>query len=140
MKGALPIRVRFGAFELDLKSGELLAPATERKIVLSDQLFCLLVMLVKREGTIVTRSEIQKKFWPNHTIVEFDHSINVAIGKLRKTLGDCADMPKYIQTVARRRGYRLMVPVESVKAADAESSSSELLQRHGASPHNRDEV
>ena len=82
-------------------------PATERRNVLSDQLFCLLFMLVKREGAMVTREEIQKKFWPNDTTVEFDHSINVAIGKLRKALGDCADEPKYIETLARRRGYRL---------------------------------
>lgn len=115
MTGTLPVRVRFGAFEFDLKTGELLGPATERRIVLSDQLFCLLVMLVRREGAMVTRGEIQKKFWPNHTVVEFDHSINVAIGKLRKALGDCADEPKYIETLARRRGYRLKVPVEPVE-------------------------
>ncbi len=65
MRGAQPVRVRFGAFEFDLKTGELLGPAIERRIVLSDQMFCLLVMLVKREGAMVTREEIQKKFWPN---------------------------------------------------------------------------
>ena len=112
MKHTLPVRVRFGAFEFDLKSGELLAPATERKIVLSDQLFYLLV----------TREEIQKKLWPNDTVVEFDHGINTAIQKLRQALGDSADKPSYIQTMARR-GYRLIVPVEPV-----ESSSDEGLE------------
>jgi pentatricopeptide repeat protein len=119
MKDTQPDRVRFGAFELDLKAGELRRAAeSESRIVLPDQPFRLLVMLVEREGTIVTREEIQKKFWPNDTIVEFDHSINVAIGKLRKALGDSADEPKYIETVARR-GYRLMVPVEWLGAVDS---------------------
>jgi serine/threonine protein kinase/DNA-binding winged helix-turn-helix (wHTH) protein len=122
MKDTLPDRVRFGAFELDLKAGELrLAAKTdnaaESRIVLSEQPFRLLLMLVEREGAMVTREEIQKKFWPNDTIVEFDHSINVAIGKLRKALGDSADEPQYIATVARR-GYRLMVPVERIAAAE----------------------
>ncbi len=79
--------------------------------MLAEQPFRLLVMLVEREGQIATREEIRKSFWPNDTIVEFDHSINVVIGKLRKALGDSADEPKYIETLARR-GYRLMVPVE----------------------------
>ena len=117
MKDTLPDRVRLGAFELDLKVGELrlaAEPEDESRIVLPDQPFRLLLMLVEREGMIVTREEIQKKFWPNDTIVEFDHSINVAIGKLRKALGDSADEPKYIETLARR-GYRLMVPVEWIE-------------------------
>ncbi len=125
MKEMLPVRVRFGAFELDLKAGELCLaaePEGESRIVLPDQPFRLLVMLVEREGTIVTREEIQKRFWPNDTIVEFDHSINVAIGKLRRALGDSAEEPKYIETVARR-GYRLMVPVTRVEATADEPSS-----------------
>jgi serine/threonine protein kinase/tetratricopeptide (TPR) repeat protein len=127
MKETQPVRVRFGAFELDLKAGELrlaAEPEGESRIVLPDQPFRLLVMLVERQGMIVTREEIQKKFWPNDTIVEFDHSINVAIGKLRKALGDSADEPKYIETIARR-GYRLMVPVERVEAITEEASSVE---------------
>ena len=134
MKETLPVRVRFGAFDLDLKAGELrltTAPEGESRIVLPDQPFRLLVMLVEREGTIVTREEIQKKFWPNDTIVEFDHSINVAIGKLRKALGDSADEPKYIETVARR-GYRLMVPVERVEAAADEPPNDEPFSDTGA--------
>ncbi len=139
MSGLQPARVRFGAFEFDLNTGELLAPATKRRIVLADQLFWLLSMLVKREGAMVTRDEIHKKFWPRDTIVEFDHSINVAVGKLRKALDDCADQPKYIETLARRRGYRLMVPVEQVKVTDDEWSSSELSPQlwrflHGDEP------
>ena len=70
----------------------------ESRIVLPEQPFRLLLMLVERDGEIVTREEIKKKFWPNDTIVEFDHSINVAIGKLRKALGDSAEEPQYIET------------------------------------------
>jgi eukaryotic-like serine/threonine-protein kinase len=139
MENTLPARVRFGVFELDLLSGELClaslacsAPAPgedERNIVLPQQPFLLLLMLVEREGAIVTRTEIRKKFWPNDTIVEFDHSINVAIGKLRKALGDSADEPQYIETVASR-GYRLMVPVEWVAAAE-DASAQEAAQTSG---------
>ncbi len=127
MKDTLPSRVRFGGFELDLKAGELRLAneASGRRIVLPDQPYRLLVMLIEREGEIATREEIKKTFWPNDTIVEFDHSINVAIGKLRKALGDSAEQPKYIGTVARR-GYRLMVPVESLEfAPDAAPASDE---------------
>ena len=70
-------------------------------------------MLVERPGEVVTREELQKKLWPNDTIVEFDHSINAAIKRLRDALGDTAEKPKYVETVARR-GYRLLVPVEWV--------------------------
>ena len=80
-------------------------------------------MLLEREGAMVSREEIRKKFWPNDTIVEFDHSINVAIGKLRKALGDSADQPQYIATIASR-GYRLLVPVEWI--AVTEDSSGEV--------------
>ncbi len=64
--------------------------------------------------------EIQKKLWPNDTVVEFDHSINTAIKNLRKALGDSAEEPKYIETIPRR-GYRLMVPVEWVGSAEDSS-------------------
>ena len=129
----LPDRVRFGAFELDLKAGELYSAAvtdgpSANPIVLSQQPFRLLLMLIEREGALVTREEIQKKFWPNDTVVEFDHSINVAIGKLRKALGDSADAPQYIATVASR-GYRLIVAVEQISVA---KDSPAVAVAHGA--------
>jgi serine/threonine protein kinase len=68
-------------------------------------------MLIERKGKIVTREEIKKKLWPNDTIVDFDHSINATIKTLRRALGDSADGPQYIETLARR-GYRLRVPIE----------------------------
>ncbi len=68
-------------------------------------------MLIASRGKIVTREAIKKQLWPNDTIVDFDHSINVAIRILRQALGDSADNPQYIETLARR-GYRLRTPVE----------------------------
>jgi len=101
--------VRMGSFKLDLKAGELFKDGRRRR--LQEQPFRILKMLVEHPGEVVTREELQKKLWPNDTIVEFDHSINAAIKRLRDTLGDTAEEPKYVETVARR-GYRLLVPVE----------------------------
>jgi serine/threonine protein kinase/tetratricopeptide (TPR) repeat protein len=112
-------RVRVGSFELDLRSGELrsLAPdGPAGKVLLKEQPFQVLRMLVDRAGNIVTRSEIKRALWPNDTIVDFDHSINVAIGVLRRVLGDSAANPRYIETLARR-GYRLAAAVERVETA-----------------------
>jgi eukaryotic-like serine/threonine-protein kinase len=114
METASPNRLRIGAFELDLKAGELCGDGKVRR--LQEQPFQILRLLVERSGDLVTREEIQKKLWPNDTVVEFDHSIHTAIKKLRNAFGDSGDDPKYIETVARR-GYRLMVPVVRVEAA-----------------------
>ena len=106
--------VRFGPFRLDLVAGEL--HKGDRKIRLQEQPFRVLQLLVERPGEVVTREELQKKLWPNDTIVEFDHSINAAIKRLRDALGDTAEKPKYVETVARR-GYRLLVAVEWAEPA-----------------------
>ena len=116
MEAALPNRVRIGAFEFDLKAGEL--RSGDRNVRLQEQPFQILLILLERSDGLVTREEIQRKLWPNDTVVEFDHSIHTAISKLRQALGDSAEHPKYIETVARR-GYRLMVPVERVDASPA---------------------
>ena len=109
MKQAQQVRVRLAVFELDLRTGEL--RSGDQKTVLQEQPLQILRMLVEREGELLAREDIRKRLWPNDTIVEFDHSINAAIKNLRRALGDSADEPKYIETLARR-GYRLMVPVE----------------------------
>ncbi len=111
MDAAPPSTVCFGPFKLDLKAGELHCDG--RTTRLQEQPFRVLKMLLERPGRVVTREEIRKKLWPNDTIVEFDHSINAAIKKPRLALGDSAEEPKYVETVARR-GYRLMVAVERV--------------------------
>jgi serine/threonine protein kinase/tetratricopeptide (TPR) repeat protein len=121
MQNALPIRVQLGAFELDLKAGELRKGA--QKIRLQEQPFQILLMLVERSGDLLTR-EIKKKLWPNDTVVEFDHSIHTAINKLRQALGDSADKPRYVETVARR-GYRLLVPVECLESTPGDGPASD---------------
>jgi eukaryotic-like serine/threonine-protein kinase len=103
-------RVRLGEFEVDLVSGELRPvdqKSTADRVILREQPFQVLRLLIERDGKILTRDEIKKKLWPNDTIVDFGHSINVAIGTLRRALADSADNPRYIETLARR-GYRLL--------------------------------
>src|ERR1700683_1683310 len=112
-------RVRFGAFELDLSTGELRsteAPDPNNKVLLREQVFQVLRLLVEREGKIVTREEIKGRLWPNDTVVDFDRSINTTIKALRRALGDSADNPRYIETLARR-GYRLMLTIEYLESA-----------------------
>src|SRR5215472_11810038 len=102
--GARPTRtIRFGPFELDTRAAELRKHGI--KIRLQEQSFQILVMLLESPGEVVLREDIRKKLWPNDTIVEFDPSINAAIKKLREALGDSADDPRYVETLARR-GYR----------------------------------
>jgi TolB-like protein/DNA-binding winged helix-turn-helix (wHTH) protein/Tfp pilus assembly protein PilF len=109
--------VRFGTFELNVRTGELVsigtaaAEAGSAKVLLREQPFQILRILVERQGNVVSRQEIRQILWPDDTVVEFDRSINVAMAILRKALADDADHPKYIETLARR-GYRLVAPVE----------------------------
>jgi serine/threonine protein kinase len=123
MEHSLQDRVKIGSFELDLKSGELCSIGIvegDGKILLREQPFKVLRMLIERGGKIVTREEIKKTLWPNDTVVDFDHSINTTIKMLRRALGDSADNPQYIGTVARR-GYRLLVDIEWLEAASEHS-------------------
>jgi TolB-like protein/DNA-binding winged helix-turn-helix (wHTH) protein len=117
-------RVQFGAFELNLSTGELRSieapdsgnPAPDNRVLLREQVFQVLRMLVEREGKIVTRDEIKRRLWANVTVVDFDQSINATIKALRRTLEDSADNPRYIETLARR-GYRLMPSIQLVESA-----------------------
>src|ERR1700677_632868 len=117
MKNPSAGRVRLGEFEIDLRAGELFATgiADGEPILLRRQPFAVLQMLIEAGGDVVTRQEIKKKLWPNDTNVNFDHSINVVIGILRRVLRDSADNPRYIETLASR-GYRLRVAVEWLEA------------------------
>ena len=124
MKNTLPLRLRFGVFELDLRSGEL--HKSGQRVVLQEQPLQVLRILLENAGAITTREEIQQQLWPNDTVVEFDHSINAAIKKLRVALGDSAESPKYIETIARR-GYRLMVPVERLDSTAADTSGTGVV-------------
>ena len=106
--------IRFESFEVNLRSGELRKDG--QKVKLPEQSFQILAMLLERPGEVVLRREIQKRLWPNDTVVEFENSINAAMKRLRLALGDSADHPRYVETLARR-GYRLLVPVEWVEPA-----------------------
>src|SRR5690242_17135501 len=101
--------MRFGPFELDLRAAELRKDGL--RIRLQDQPFQILRMLLERPGEVVLREEIRNQLWPNDTVVEFAHSINTAVMRLRDALGETADQPRYIETLARR-GYRFIGQVE----------------------------
>jgi eukaryotic-like serine/threonine-protein kinase len=105
----VPSVVRFGPYELDLRSAEL--RKNDFRIRLQDQPFQILVALLERPGEVVLREEIRKRLWPNGTVVEFDHGINAAVKRLRDVLHESAEKPRYIETLARR-GYRFIGTVE----------------------------
>lgn len=114
MAGISPAQARFfrfGPFELDVRAGELRKHGI--RIKLREQPIRILVMLLDHPGEVVLRDEIRLRLWPNNTVVEFDHGINAAIQKLRDALGESADNPRYVETVARR-GYRFLGEVERV--------------------------
>src|SRR6266568_3790854 len=100
--------VRFGAFEFDLQTGELRKHGL--RIRLQGQPVDILAMLVEHPGEVVTREELQRRLWPADTYVDFEHSLNAAIKRLRAALGDSADSPRFVETLARR-GYRFIAPL-----------------------------
>jgi DNA-binding winged helix-turn-helix (wHTH) protein len=107
---------RFGSYQADARTGELHKEGA--RVRLQEQPFQVLLMLLERPGELVTREEIQARLWGSATFVDFDHSLNTAINKLRDTLNDSATEPRYIETLARR-GYRFLAAVESVGSAEA---------------------
>ena len=120
---AAPRAVKFGLFEADLRSGELTKQG--KRIPLQEQPFQLLAMLLERPGELVTREEVRQKLWPR-TIVDFDHGLNKAISKIRDALGDSAENPRFVETVARR-GYRFLADVRD----ERESQPATLDQPNG---------
>src|ERR1700757_3890147 len=107
-------RLLFGVFELDLRAGELRKHGM--RVRLQEQPFRVLAMLLEHPGEVVTREELQKKLWPADTFVDFDHGLNKAISKIREALGDSAESPRFVETVARH-GYRFLAEVKSADAA-----------------------
>jgi DNA-binding winged helix-turn-helix (wHTH) protein/tetratricopeptide (TPR) repeat protein len=103
-------RTRFGAFEVDLRAGEVYKHGIRLK--LQDQPFQVLAVLLQHAGDVVTREELGKRLWPADTFVDFDTGLNSAIKKLRDVLGDSAEEPRYIETLPRR-GYRFIAAVEN---------------------------
>src|SRR4029077_19183531 len=104
-------RLRFGVFEVDLRACEL----TKRglRIRLQEQPFEVLAMLLAKPGELVTREELQKKLW-GQTVVDFDHGLDKAVNKIREALGDSAENPRFVETVARR-GYRFLADATPIE-------------------------
>jgi TolB-like protein/DNA-binding winged helix-turn-helix (wHTH) protein len=123
--------VRFEPFELDARHAELRKHGV--KLKLQDQPFQLLVRLLERPGELVSREELRTQLWPADTFVDFDHSLNAAINRLRDCLGDVAERPRFIETVPRR-GYRFVAPVQRLPSpavpdalhSDAPQSASKI--------------
>jgi DNA-binding winged helix-turn-helix (wHTH) protein len=101
---------RFGAFELDARTGEMRKNGGAGPRLVGQPLE-LLLQLLERPGELVTRDELRRRLWPADTFVDYDHSLNAAVNKLREALSDSADNPRFIQTIPRR-GYRFIAPVQ----------------------------
>src|SRR5437667_11734667 len=101
---------RFGVFEVCLRAGELRRNGS--RVKLQEQPFQILTLLLERPGEVVTREDLRNRLRPVDTFVDFDHSLNAAIRRLRDAVGDSAENPRFVETVARR-GYRFLAPVES---------------------------
>jgi len=110
----------FGAFELDLRAGELRKQGV--KIKLQEQPFQILAMLLANPGQVVTREELRNRLWPSDTFVDFDHSLNKAINKLRESLGDSAENPRFVETLPRR-GYRFLASIDGAQEAISKRGS-----------------
>ncbi len=104
--------VRFGAFEVDLKAGELRKQGLRLK--LPEQPFQVLVLLLEKPGEVVTREELRARLWPGDTFVDFDHGLNNGVMRLREVLGDSSENPRFVETIPRR-GYRFIAPVEEAQ-------------------------
>jgi DNA-binding winged helix-turn-helix (wHTH) protein len=124
--------LRFGIFEADLRSGELRKNGV--KVKLQEQPFQVLAMLLAHPGEVVTREELRQKLWPADTFVDFDHSLNTAINKLREALGDSASNPRFVETLARR-GYRFLAPVQGGERGAPAAPPANESEAAAAAPH-----
>ncbi len=116
--------VRFGVFEVDIAAGELRKSGA--RLRLQEQPFQVLAVLLDHAGKVVTREDLRQKVWPADTFVDFDHSLNTAVNKIREALGDSATSPRFVETLARR-GYRFIAPVNGMEA-----NPSELFSRNAS--------
>ena len=121
---------RFGVFELDFSTGELRKSGV--RLRLQGQPIQVLTLLLERAGDVVTREELRQKLWASDTFVDFDHSLNTAINKVREALGDSAASPRFVETLARR-GYRFIAPVQIPAPISAEPAMAvQTAQANGA--------
>ena len=121
--------LRFGVFEVDLRAGEL--RRSGMKVKLQEQPFQVLAQLLERPGEVVTREEMRDRLWRSDTFVDFDHSLNAAIRRLRDALGDSAENPRFVETVARR-GYRFLAPVSA--PSGSETALAAVVAINAATP------
>ncbi len=119
--------VCFDVFKVDLRAGELHREG--RRVRLQEQPFRVLSLLVERAGEIVTRDELREKLWPADTFVDFDHGLNSAVARLREALRDSAEMPRFIETIAKR-GYRFIAPLQTATLAATVPSTSPAVQNN----------
>lgn len=124
-KNSLTSIVRFTVYEANLRTGELRKHGN--RVRLQEQPFQVLALLLNKPGELVTREELRQKLWPADTFVDFDHSLNTAINKLRETLGDSSSAPRFIETLPRR-GYRFIAPV----TVDGPASPVEQIPSNGS--------
>ena len=120
---------RFGVFELDASSGELRRNGTVVK--LREQPARILLLLLENAGEMVSREQLRQHLWPSDTFVDFDHSVNSAVMKLREALGDSADKPLYIETIPKK-GYRFVAPVSH--PADTQNGAAPSQSTAGSEP------
>src|ERR1700751_4997788 len=106
----LPPLLRFGDFEVDLRAGELRKQG--RRMRLQEQPLRVLRMLLEPPGELVTREQLRLQLWPADTFVDFDHGLNSTVARLRESLNDSAEGPRFIETIARR-GYRFIGLLEN---------------------------
>ena len=123
-------RLRFGVFEADVRTGELTKHG--KRLRLQEQPFQLLAILLEKPGELVTREELSSRLWPQ-TIVDYDHGLNKAIGKIREALGDSSENPRFIETVARR-GYRFLADVAVARDGQPATVVDELAPRLDPGP------
>jgi TolB-like protein/DNA-binding winged helix-turn-helix (wHTH) protein/Tfp pilus assembly protein PilF len=110
-----PRTIRFGVFELDVRSGELRKQG--RKVRLEGQPVQILICLLENPGELVTREELRKRLWPADTFVNFEYGLNAAVKRLRQALNDSAGNPRFVETLPRR-GYRFLAPVQTVNGGE----------------------
>ena len=115
-------RFKFGVFEADPRTGEL--TRLGKRVRLQEQPFQLLTMLLEKPGELVIREELRERLWPK-TIVDFDHGVNKAISKIREALGDSAENPRFIETIASR-GCRFLADVAVVEGGQPQTAAGDL--------------
>jgi len=120
--------IRFGSFEADLHTRELRKHGL--KLKLQEQPFQVLAMLLERPGELVTREEIRAILWPQGTFIDFDHSLNASVRRLREALDDNADTPRFVETLPRR-GYRFVAPVEGISREGGVRSEEGSVSKAG---------